>query len=274
MVTKFAGAQFRSLGVQKQPLMSAHDVIVIHTMGITFDQTDAGFKQKGYIGLEAHFGTRQNGELVQWQDLDHTADAVVEGNSRCISIENEDTGGRFPKWKGSDVPAFTTDQLSTLVTLCAFLCDKFDIPATAIPDSLPSRRGIGWHRLGVTSKPAHQPGYRIEGGELWSKSVGKVCPGDRRIAQIQKVIIPNVQATLAGKPLPVPLVKDDTMKIIKMKGTSHCYLGNGIQRKHLNGKDDLDVARALLTEAGQSTKVLVVPKAELDFYGILVGPDF
>jgi N-acetylmuramoyl-L-alanine amidase len=274
MAVKYPKAEWRPLGKQIQPTMSGHDIIVIHTMARSLAKTDSGFKLHGYRGLEAHFGTGQHGELYQWQDLARTADACYHGNDICISIENEDTSGVFPHWEGSDVPAFTYRQLATLVDLCAWLCDKYDIPAEEIPNSLPGNRGIGWHRMGVVSKPPHRRGYLVDGGVQWSDKVGKVCPGDRRIRQIRKIIIPDVQATLNNEPLPVPLRKDDTMKIIRLHGTSHCYLANGIQRKHLKGRKDLAVAKQLLKESGQSTKVIDVAQADLDFYGILVGGDF
>ena len=65
-------------------------------------------------------------------------------------------------------------------------------------NSKPGQRGVGWHRLGIDSSPPFQPGYRVHGGEHWSTSVGKACPGDRRIAQIKSEIIPRAQAILQG----------------------------------------------------------------------------
>ena len=48
-------------------------------------------------------------------------------------------------------------------------------------DSRPGTRGVGYHRLGCDP-------YRVTGGELWSSSYGKVCPGDARIAQLPGLI--------------------------------------------------------------------------------------
>jgi hypothetical protein len=50
-----------------------------------------------------------------------------------------------------------------------------------MPDSRPASRGVGYHKLGV--KP-----WVVSGGELWSSSAGKVCPGAAKIAQVPNII--------------------------------------------------------------------------------------
>lgn len=190
-------AEWKPLGndPQHQPVMAKHDLVIIHTMVGTLAGTDQMFRDQGYVGVESHFGTGYiNGKLTayQWGDTARTADANLDANPRAISIENADTSDPYRHWTGSDVPPFTDEQCELIAQITAWACQVHDIPAVLVPDSLPSRRGIGWHRQGIDP-------WRVAGGEKWSDSTGKVCPGDRRIAQIKAVIIPRVQAILHGQ---------------------------------------------------------------------------
>lgn len=181
MATTYPGARWRPLGEQAQPRMTAHDIVCLHTMAGSLPGTDAMFHDRGYGGTESHFGLGAHGELVQWQDLAYSADANYHGSRRIISIETADMGPPFPRWSGSDVPAWTDDQLAALAELVAWLADRYDIPLELIEDSRPRQRGIGYHRQGIDP-------WRVPNGERWSKAAGKVCPGERRIAQIPGVI--------------------------------------------------------------------------------------
>jgi hypothetical protein len=78
------------------------------------------------------------------------------------------------------VPAFSAAQIETLAQDRRHV-QRAQHPVRQIPDSKVGRRGIGYHRLGV-------PGYMLPGTEQWSTAKGKVCPGNRRIAQIPQVI--------------------------------------------------------------------------------------
>ncbi|MEP6528168.1 MAG: hypothetical protein ABJA86_13515, partial [Nocardioidaceae bacterium] len=99
---------------------------------------------------------------------------------------------------GSNVPAWTKAQLDAIARIVAWAAKTHDFPVRAMENSKSAQRGVGWHRLGIDSSPPYQPGYRVRGGEHWSTSVGKVCPGDRRIAQVKSEIIPRAQAILRG----------------------------------------------------------------------------
>jgi hypothetical protein len=191
---------YKPLGPQTQPRMQAHDIFCIHTMVGSLAGTRNMFNGGGFSGTESHFGTGGNGEPVeQWQDLMYTADANLDGKYRVISVENADIGPGFTAWNTNDggaVPAFTPKQLEQLAQLMAdtckpsahancpssWACHKDGIPLSLIPDSKPGRRGIGYHAQGVSGVGL------VAGGERWSTSVGKVCPGKRRIAQIPGII--------------------------------------------------------------------------------------
>lgn len=207
---------WRPLGPQSQPAMRSHDIVCLHTMVGSLHGTDEMFMGAGYGGTESHFGVGHDGETLQWQDIGRTADANLDGAHRVLSIETADFGPGFNDWNtndGSQVPAWTDAQLERLADLLAWLCavethaacppswhcHQEGIPLVAIPDTRPGCRGIGWHRQGVESNPAHRPGYRVDGGERWSKAVGKVCPGDRRTAQIP-ALIERARAIAGGDP--------------------------------------------------------------------------
>src|SRR4249920_485743 len=190
-------ATWKPLGTQTEPLMSAHDIVCLHTMVGYMFSTDEMFRQGGYTGTESHYGVggkwgsdathNLDGVIWQWQDRAHTADANLDGNPRVISIETGDNGGP----NASDILAWTPAEMDSLVKIVAWEssveahsgcpsswdCHKVGIPLVLVPDSKPSRRGIAYHRQGIDP-------WRVNGGELWSSATGKECPTDKRIAQI------------------------------------------------------------------------------------------
>lgn len=191
MAVKYAKAMYRPLGEQTQPKMKAHNIICLHTMVGPLTSSDRMFHDNGFTGTESHFGVGgkwgdgRDGEVLQWQDLDHTADANLEGAPEVISIE---TGDNFPKL-ARDIEPWTEKQMTALAELVAWLCRKYDIPCKLIPDTKPGRRGIGYHRLGVQhSGGTHPAGFLQPGGRKWSTSVGKECPGQARIDQMPELI--------------------------------------------------------------------------------------
>jgi len=206
MTVAYPMGKLRLLGNQTQPKMRSHDIICLHTMVGYLTSTDTMFKANGYGGLESHFGVggkwgpdagkSLDGTVYQWQDPTYTADANLDGNHRVISIETADNAPR----SADDIEPWTQRQLDAIVDLVAWLCKRYDIPAELIKDTKPGRRGIAYHRQGCRhSQGLGVPGFLVAGGEKWSASVGKVCPGTRRIAQLQNIVIPRVKAQLSGK---------------------------------------------------------------------------
>jgi hypothetical protein len=153
------------------------------------------FHQGGYIGTESHFGVGGkwggdkdrdlDGVVWQWQDTAFQADANLQGAWHVISIETADNAPQRPE----DILAWTPKQAESIVNLIAELCIMYDIPPVLIPDTKPSRRGLAYHAQGCTPNI-------VEGGEAWSTSEGKVCPGQARTRQFKNVIIPAVQEKL------------------------------------------------------------------------------
>lgn len=202
-MTRMPGAVWDPLAANfaDQPRMRAHDLVCIHTMVGSLEGTDSLFRHTngaGYAGTESHYGTGFDGRIEQWQDNRFIAEANYLGSWHIVSIENADYGTGFPKWDirdGSQVPAFTGAQVEANARILAWecspaahvdcpptwTCHREGIPLALVPDSKPGRRGVAYHRQGV-------PGFMVAGGEQWSTARGKVCPGDRRIAQIPQII--------------------------------------------------------------------------------------
>lgn len=241
MATTYPGSAWKPLGSQTEPLIEDHNVICLHTMVGYLTSTDSYFRQEGYGGVESHFGIGGkwgpdagkglDGTVWQWQDLDRQADANgPDGNGYCISIETADNAPA----DADDLQPWTDRQLDAIVELVAWLCKKYNIPATLIPDTKPGRRGIGYHRQGCTPNV-------VSGGHFWSNSKGKVCPGDKRIDQIKKVIIPRVQAELSDTPEPEEEYSGMFLGYIRQAdGSTAYYYGEPAGKRRLD-KDEYDL---------------------------------
>lgn len=195
------GAAWRPLASNwaSQGRLTTPDLICIHTMVGSLVGTESYFRSgngAGFAGTESHFGTGYDGEIRQWQDTAYRADANLNGNHRIISIENADYGPGFPAWNlndGGQVPAFTPAQAEANAQILAWAHRVHGIPLVLVPDSKPGRRGVCYHRQGCDP-------YRVAGGEKWSNAYGKVCPGNRRIAQIPSIIARARQIVGASVP--------------------------------------------------------------------------
>jgi len=115
------------------------------------------------------------GGFVQFIDADLTSWATRDGNGSCFATEAQ--GG-----VGDDVNGpYTDPQVESHAHVLAYLNESEGIPLDLMPDSRPTSRGMGYHRLGVDP-------WRVSGGELWSSARGKVCPGPTRIGQIPIIV--------------------------------------------------------------------------------------
>lgn len=167
-------------------LMDRYDIVCIHTI-------------VGYAPAHAaHFSTTGAGELMQSRDTRFRSAANFDGNHRIIAIENADHGPEFPKWAGSDVPPLTDNQIDRCAEVLAWAHIEHGIPLQLCPDSRPGSRGLAYHRQGIDGnfESYRFPGRRT-GGEVWTEHRGKVCPGDRRIAQLP-IILARAQDILEG----------------------------------------------------------------------------
>jgi hypothetical protein len=181
------GAIWRPLPGSSTTRMSAYDITCLHTMVGSLAGTDSYFRQGS--GVNSHFGTGGDGTIYQWVDTAFRSGANLNGNDHVVSIENADMGPEFAAWNTNDgnaVPAFTAAQVEANAKIIAWVNKTHGVPFDPIPDSKRGRRGTGWHRLGVPANKGDTVSQT--GGELWSNSAGKVCPGNRRTAQIPQII--------------------------------------------------------------------------------------
>lgn len=133
----------------------------------------------------SHLYIRKDGTAEQYMDSRTRSAAETTDSDRIFSIETE--GG-----VGTDLhQGWTAAQIETLVQVIRWLHETEGLQLRVMQSSRPEEVGVGYHRLGVprskwTSKTA--PGWLVQGGRTWSKAVGKVCPGDARIAQIGAIV--------------------------------------------------------------------------------------
>lgn len=183
-------------GEHGSALMSRYDIVCVHTI-------------VGYAPAHAaHFSTKADGTIYQSRDTRYKSAANLDGNHRVIAIENEDHGSAFGSWNTSDghaVPALTPAQVEANARILRWAHDTHGVPLQLCPDSRPTSRGLAYHRQGIDGNFASYayPG-RVSGGEVWTKSYGKVCPGDRKIAQL-----PEILRRASGGSLPTQLPTEE-----------------------------------------------------------------
>ena len=127
----------------------------------------------------SHLYVRRDGSAEQYVPMD--ASAWTSGSASYTTIGVETQGGATGPW--------TPEQMEALARICAWAHTTYGVPLQAMASSKANQRGIGWHRLGVAATTDQlRRGISQTGGPLWSKSAGKVCPGDQRIRQIPTII--------------------------------------------------------------------------------------
>lgn len=198
----YSSAWRRPLGPQTQPRMRAHNIVCLHTIVGPGTAAWATFAPGGYDGVESHLMVDgpwrggADGRVEQFQDMTHTADANLDGKWDVLSIETADDG------TPEDTP-WSDAQCESLARVLSEICDaafhkdcpadwachREGIPLALIPDTLPGRRGVGFHRQGVPRGAwSEGGGWLVRGGVQWSQAQGKTCPGGARIDQIPGII--------------------------------------------------------------------------------------
>jgi hypothetical protein len=138
-----------------------------------------------------HFYVSRDGTITQFIDLDLVAWAQMNGNATMVSAESE--GGVV----NPDGEPWTDAQLDAYAHILRYLHDTEGVPLQMMPDSRPTSRGFAPHRWGVDP-------WRVSGGEVWSASRGKICPGAEKIAQFPEII--RRAGGAAPAPAPAPSV--------------------------------------------------------------------
>ena len=153
----------------------------------------------------SHLYVRRDGVAVQYVDLDHRAEADLEGNDATWSVETQG-GVNDPQGE-----PWTDAQVETLAQFYAFIVKTYGVPLKVATDSKigSSSHGLSWHRLGIDGNFPALPSIlagRIQrgGGMHYSTSRGKLCPGNAKIEQVP-LVFERASALLGGAiPAPTP----------------------------------------------------------------------
>lgn len=174
----------------------------------------------------SHFHVDRAGRVEQYIDSNRLSAAEGEGSDNAWSIETQ----------GADANGWWTEaQVESIARILAWLHKTHGLVLAPIGSSRVGERGVGWHRLGIDGNFPELPSPlagRLQrgGGERWSSSRGKVCPGDRRITQVPGIIARARQIVdgtdPAPEPIPEPEPKESNMIIRRASdGASFVVLG-------------------------------------------------
>lgn len=171
--------------------MAAFRRLVLHTAVFDGDSLFDLFNISG--NPVAHFYVREDGTVEQYVDTGIRASAVLDGNPDSITVESWD--GYPTHFKAGQPPKWTPAQVDALVNLARWCNEVHGIPLQQLPNSRPGTQGVGWHRQGCDGNFPTEGilAGRVAGGESWSPSFGKGCPGDNRIQQVVNEIIPRAK---------------------------------------------------------------------------------
>ncbi|GGJ55591.1 peptidoglycan recognition protein family protein [Glutamicibacter ardleyensis] len=193
------------------------DCVILH-IAVTEASSLKGWFNNPSAGASSHFYVRRDGTIEQYMGAEYISWANGAGNSRSITVETQ----------GMGTGSWTGPQVKSLARICSFAHEKFGVRTSLMQNSLPSSKGIGYHRLGVNP-------WRVNGGELWSSSRGKICPGYDRIPQI-----PTIAANAAGGTY-APVANPEKRPVKNPKPVQ------GTKNKHLSKAQVKNVQRALAT---------------------------
>lgn len=156
--------------------------VILHTTASKKATSMFGWFSNVAARASSNLHIADDGTIEQYVDLDKIAWTTGAASDTTIGIETQ----------GDGTDPWTDAQLDALEDTLVHICRRYGIPARQMTSSRASEQGIGWHRLGVDG---HFPATGIlrgrnqrGGGESWSSSRGKVCPGDARIKQIPALV--------------------------------------------------------------------------------------
>ena len=205
-MARYSGARWRPVaryrpGGSSAVRMSTVRRYILHTAVSSASSLYSWFSVAGRA--TSHFYIARDGTCEQYIDTAYRSTANLQGNHDSITVETQDMGSGFPSWSGSNVPSWTAAQVEALARLGAWVHKTHGVPLSPLSSSRPGTRGVGYHRQGIAP-------WRVSGGETWSNARGKVCPGDRRVAQIP-AIIARAKALASGSTKP-PEQEDDMVR--------------------------------------------------------------
>ena len=185
-------------GMYVGPVRQKTDLVIWHVDAGNAESLYGWWNQAGSGQNGSHFFVKKDGTVEQYAPIDRIVWTSGNGSLRSVGIETQ--GYAAGEW--------TPAQRAALIKLTRWLCSVLGIPRVMAPNSKLTSRGIGWHRQGVPATQAQKANKVSQtGGELWSSSVGKVCPGPDREKQI-----PHMVGEISGQTIgPPPTTEDDDM---------------------------------------------------------------
>jgi len=215
-MARFPGAVWKPITADKdRQRLTVYNRMNLHVAVSEASSLHGFFNQRGIA--DSHFYVRRDGTVEQYVDTSMRAYADLEGNDATISVETQGMGPG--EW--------TPQQCASLVDLYVWAVRTHGIARKVASSSKTdtTSHGLSWHRLGCDgnfpSLPSILAGRTQRGGGMhWSKSLGKVCPGDDRIKQIPS-IFKRAEMILGGTPQQEASVSDFTASDRTMLGQLH-----------------------------------------------------
>jgi hypothetical protein len=257
-MTRYPGAIWKPINRNYTARKRARTDCVILHIAVSEAASLHGWFDNPEAGSSSHLYVRRNGTTEQYLDMDYISWANGDGNSRSITVETQ----------GLEHGTWTSQQVTKLAEICRWANAQYGVPLQLMPDSKPSTRGVGYHRLGCDP-------YRAPGGEKWSKAYGKSCPGPDRIPQIPSIIatakggITPASATTTPQeddvtPEQMTELKDHiTAELNRMVGSSHTRAGISYAPIGYNGETVGDMANKGVTGAQAAYSNTVVLKGQI-----------
>lgn len=187
----------RHITVNKGGRRARTDGIVLHTSASAKSTSLFGWFSNPKAQASSHWHVAFDGTVEEYVAPDLIAWANGAGNARLLSVETQGSG--YEEW--------TPEQVESLAQLVALTSKEFGFPIRAMQSSAKTERGVGYHRLGVPASKWGTGKWLQAGGERWSSAVGKICPGDKRIAQVDAVVARAKQIagdSAPARPAPTP----------------------------------------------------------------------
>jgi hypothetical protein len=208
---------------------------LIHTNGASVESSIESAKNwaerrvvNGNATTLPTFQVDRDGDAAMFININQAQNACYKVNSWAISYETADTGYK----DDPTISGFTGAQLQALANGCAYCSVLFKIPL-----EYPST----WDGTGTAS---HTEPF---GYPYWTNSNGKICPGNKKKAQVRDIILPHARLIVEAwmtppKPIPPPhpLKDDDMLYLIRLDTNQNLWMvGDGITSRRVRS-DEMD----------------------------------
>lgn len=263
-MARFPGAIYKPITANKgRRRLTVYNRMNLH-VAVSEGSSLHGYFNKSGIP-DSHFYVRRDGTVEQYVDTNYQAFADLEGNDATISVETQ----------GMGPGTWTPEQRESLAQLYAWAVKTHGIARKMATSSKPgsSSQGLSWHRLGCDgnfpSLPSILAGRGQRGGGMhYSKSLGKVCPGDDRIKQIPSIFA-RAEAILDGaskpttpqeEPMADGLNTEQAIQLSNVNGvlTRKLTDGSGATTPDQIWQRTLDVSRRTLAAVQANNAALTV----------------